>query len=346
MLTALIMLSGCARLALMQSEDPLADLQKARADNHYDRALYIAEHLDGDHPDHERVQDLLPRLRAEIETFEQEKIEHAEQLARQGEWEQVWQVLADAMNQWRPSSTLRQARERLREREEYQRRKTTGDLLLAETRWRLSSSEQAARLTNYTDAASEHRYEHWRQRNRELAEELVEHGRWFVEREDWQRAHDYLSSARALHADTVPRDLLARAREKHQALSRRSQARQERRRQQQTRQRREKARSLLAQYRDSGELDALLQLRALVREHGGEYLPEELTARVEILSRERFRTAMNEGDARYARGDYREARAIWQKVEPLAPPDSELPEKLERVERVLEKLQNLEKTGN
>lgn len=346
MLTTLMTVSGCARLALMQSDDPLADLQQARADENYDRALYITEHLDTDHPAHDRVQALLPRLRTEIENFEQETINRAEKLAEQEKWEQVWQLLADAMDQWRPSPTLRRARERLREREEYQRHKTTGDLLLAETRWRLSSSEQAARLTNYTDAASEHRYEHWRQRNRELAEELVEHGRWFVEREDWQRAHDYLNSARALHVDTVPGDLLARAREKHQALSRRSQARQERRRQQQTRQRREKARSLLEQYRDSGELDALLQLRALVREHGGQYLPEEFTARVEILSRERFRIAMNEGDARYARGDYREARAIWQRVEPLAPPDSELPEKLERVERVLEKLQNLKQTDN
>lgn len=341
-LTVLITMSGCARLALMQSDDPLADFEQARAEQDYDRALYIAEHLDAHHPDYDQVQALLTPLRAEIENFEQDTIKQANSLANQGKWKQVWRLLADAMDQWRPSPALRQARERLREREEYQRRKTTGDLLLAETRWRLSSSERAGRLTNYTDAASENRYERWRERNRELAEALVEHGRWFSEREDWQRAHDYLGSAQALHADTVPETLLARVQDKHQARSRRSEAQRERRQRQQARQRREQARSLLRQYRNTGELDDLLQLRELIREDSGDYLPEELTARVEMLSRERFRSAMNEGDARYARGDYREARAIWQKIQPLAPPDSEVSEKLERVERVLEKLQNLE----
>ncbi|GEM_PF-277421 len=338
----LVTMSGCAPMALMQSPDPLGDLKQARADQDYDRALYIAEHLDADHPDHDQVQSLLPQLRTEIENFEQNIINEANKLAKQQKWDQVWQLLADSMDQWRPSAALRQARKRLRKREEYQRRKTTGDLLLAETRWRLSSSELAGRLANYTDAASENRYEQWRKRHRELAETLVDQGRWFSEREDWQRAHDYLSSARALHADVVPETLFARVQEKHQSLSRRSRAQRERRQRRQARQRREQARSLLEQYRNSGELDDLLQLRALIRKDSDGYLPEQLTAQVEILSRERFRTAMNEGDARYARGDYREARAIWQKVKPLAPPDSELPEKLERVERVLEKLQNLQ----
>jgi tetratricopeptide (TPR) repeat protein len=233
----------------------------------------------------------------------------------------------------------------LREQEEVQRRKTTGDLLLAETRWRLSHSELAGRLAHYTDGASERRYEHWRKHNRELADALVDHGRWFSEREDWQRAYDYLDNARALHADAVPDTLLTRVRERHEALSQRSRARREQRQRQQAREQREQARSLLDQYRDSGKLEVLLQLRELIQQHR-RHLPEQLTAKVEILSRERFRTAVNEGDARYARGDYREARTIWERIKPLAPPDSELPEKLERVERVLDKLQNLERSKN
>jgi hypothetical protein len=337
----LIALSGCARLALLPSNDPLAELQQARSEQDFDKALAIARHLEADHPDHDRVEALLPELRTEIEKFEEKTIQRANKRADQGQWDQVWRLLADAMAQWRPSPALRQARRRLRQQEEKQRRQTTGELLVAEARWRLSRSELADRLADYTDSASDNRQEQWRQRNRELARALVHHGRWFSEHGDWARAHDYVTRAQALHAEAVPESLLARVRDKHQAQSRRSRSRRERQQRRRGRQRREKARALLAQYRDNGELQPLLQLRTLIRKDGQD-LPEKITARVQSLSRERFRAAMARGDKHYARGDYRQARSIWKQVRPLAPPDSGLPEKLERVRRVLDNLQNLD----
>lgn len=88
--------------------------------------------------------------------------------------------------------------------------------------------------------------------------------------------------------------------------------------------------------------DELEQLRTLTPEDGDRQLPETVTARAEILRPERFRTAIAKGNKCYARDDYRQARAIWNRGRNLAPPDSEYSEKLARVERVLDKLKNLE----
>ncbi len=51
---------------------------------------------------------------------------------------------------------------------------------------------------------------------------------------------------------------------------------------------------------------------------------------------------MAKGNQRYARSDYGQARAIWMRGQHLAPPDSDYPEKLVGVERVLDPLKNLE----
>jgi hypothetical protein len=339
---ALSALTGCARLALTLSEDPLADFRQAREEDDYDRALYIAEHLDPENKAHEPIREALPELRAEIERFEEDTIEAAEQLADRGHWDQVWQRLGQAMDQWRASPALRKAERQLRAREERESRVARTELLLAEARWRLSTMDLADRLSRFTLTRTHHQFQRWRQDNRALARELVTQGRWFAERDDWQRAHACLNNARALHAEAVPESLLAKAQDKVSAASRRSRANQARAARAQAREKHEQARAMLASYLNTGKLSQLLELRRFLGEHDNVGFPAELTARVEIVSRERFRTGMTEGDAHYARGEYRDARAIWRRIEPLAPPGSELSKKLERVQRVIDKLENLE----
>lgn len=342
LLLALTTLAGCARLALTLSADPLADFRQARQQHDYGRALYIAQHLNPEHQAHDTIRQQLPELRGEIARFEQDTIKAAKRLAEDGRWEQVWQRFDQAMEQWRPSPTLRQARQRLRAREERESRITHTELLLAEARWRLTNSERANQLGRFTLERSQQRFQQWQRANRALARDLVAQGRWFAEHEDWQRAHACLSNARGLDAEAVPESLLKQVQGKISAASRRTRASQARAQGEHARRKREQAGAMLARYLESGKLTQLLQLRDFLRRHNEVDFPAELTARVEIVSRERFRTGMEEGDARYARGDYQGAQAIWQKIEPLAPPDSGLTNKLERVQRVINKLENLE----
>lgn len=334
--------AGCARLALTLNGNPLADFRQAREEHNYDRALYIAEHLGAGHEAHETIQQQLPGLRAEIERFENRTIAAAERLARQGRWEQVWQRFDQAVEQWRASPALREAKQRLRAREERDSRRARGELLLAEARWRLSVTELANRLNRFTLNQARQRFRHWQRNNRALARDLVAQGRWFAEHKDWQHALACLKNARALDAKAVPEKLLARARAKISTASRRSRVNRAQAQRSEARHKRARARAMLANYLESGRLEKLLKLRRFLRQNDDVDFPAELSARVEIVSRERFRTGMAEGDARYARGDYRGAQAIWRRIEPLAPPDSGLSKKLERVQRVIDKLKNLE----
>ena len=54
-----------------------------------------------------------------------------------------------------------------------------------------------------------------------------------------------------------------------------------------------------------------------------------------------FARTMAQGEALYAKGEYRAAHQLWQRVAPLDPENVELQKKLERSERVIRNLESL-----
>lgn len=326
---------GCARLALMQSDDPLADMEQARKNGDFEYALYIAEHLDPEHEAWKAVQERLPEVKADIRAFELRHIRKAEALAANEAWQKAYGVLDNAMNEWRASEPLREARDRIRKKETLKRRQTLGDLYLAEARWRLASDPVAGQLTDFSDATSRRRHRQWERHNRRLAEHLAEQAEWFAEREDWHRVRDYLEAATSLDRDAGDDQLLARAREYLADASRQTRVVRERNH-------RKQARQLLEHYQATGELDDLLALRRFVDRNGDSQALQDMAERVKSISRERFQSDLERGDALYARGEYHQAWEVWKSIAPLQPDNAELSKKLERVERVLSKLRNLE----
>lgn len=335
LMLAIMTLQGCARLALMQSDDPLADMVQAHDEGDFEHALYIAEHLDPEHEQFDQVQSRLSELKADIRAFELRHIRKAESLAANESWRKAYQVLDKAMDEWRDSDALRQARERIREKETLKRRQTLGDLHLAEARWRLSSDPMAGQLTDFSDAASQRRHRQWQKHNRQLAEQLTREAIWFAERDDWHRVRDYLDAAASLDENAGDAELLARARDHLADASRQSRAMRER-------DHRKQAKQLLERYEASGKLQDLLALRHFIDRNSDSQALKDMAERVRTISRDRFQSDLERGDALYARGEYHQAWEIWKNIAPLRPDDAELSKKLERVERVLSKLRNLE----
>lgn len=333
-LLLLLSLGGCARLALMGSDDPLADIRAAREAGNFQRALYFAEHIDPEHPDYPAVQKELPALQSAIREFELRRIRRAEAAAAREEWANAYNILEEAMAQWRASGPLLDAHEQIQQAEESRRRQVLGDLLLSEARWRIARDPQAQQLQSLTDRDSRNRYHRWEERTRELARELARLADFFAAGDDWERVRDYLAAVQALEPDTAGTTLLDKAR-KELAESAREY------RMMRHREQLEEARALLQRYQSTSQLHELLAVRKFLQQHQGNDSLAEMSRQVEKLTRERFRQDMERGEALYARGKYQEAYEVWKGIAPLAPNDAELTKKLERAEKVLSKIKSL-----
>lgn len=333
-LLLIIALSGCARLALMGSEDPLADMKAAQQAGDFQRALYFAKHLDPEHPDYEAVQKALPSLHSAIREFELRSIRKAEAAAAREEWATAYDILEHAMTQWRATAPLLNAHRGIRKAEDQRRREILGTLLLSEARWRIARDARAAQLQSLTDRGSQRRYREWQRRNREVAEKLARLTDFFAEQGDWDRVRDYLASARALVPDSGREELLDKARQELAEAAR--EYRMSRHRQQL-----EEARTLLERYRSTSRLQDLLAVRKFLSQHQGNDALAAMKRTVEELTEERFQRDVKRGEALYASGQYQQAYEVWKGIAPLAPDDMELRKKLERAEKVLSKLKSL-----
>lgn len=334
-LLLLLSLSGCSRLALISSDDPLADIKAAREAGNFQRALYFAEHIDPDHPDYPAVQKELPALHSAIREFELRHIRRAEAAAAREHWADAYNILEQAMAQWRASEPLLDAHQRIHQAEDSRRQQILGDLLLSEARWRIRGRAQAQQLQSLTDRDSRNRYHRWEERERELARQLTRLADSFVARDDWERVRDYLAAAQALEPEAASAELLDKARKELAESAR--EYRMMRHREQLA-----EARTLLQRYQSTSRLHELLSVRKFLQQHQGNDSLTEMSRQVENLTRERFRQDMERGEALYARGKYQQAYEVWKGIAPLAPNDPELTKKLERAEKVLSKIKSLE----
>lgn len=333
LLLALI-LSGCTRLALMGSDDPLADMRAAREAGDFERALYFAENLDPEHPQYPSVQQELPALQSAIREFELRNIRKAEAAAAREDWAEADETLRQAMSEWRRSDSLVDARDNIREAEAQRRREVHGNLLLSEARWRSAHSSLAEQLQPLTDRASERRLRHWRDRSEEVAGELARLAEYFAEQDDWDRVRDYLASARALVPGSGRTDLLDKARRELAEAAREYQSRRHRKQL-------GEARELLKRYQSTARLQDLLAVRNFLQLHKENEQLQNMAETVARLARERFQQDLKKGEALYANGEYHQAYEIWKNIAPLSPDDPELKKKLERAEKVLSKLKSL-----
>ena len=327
--------TGCVRHAA-PDEDLVSQVSAARAEGDLKRALDLTGRAADTHPQHGDMQRARTQILRDIETRQKQRIQEADALASSGRWQEAFALLETLQREWRQSELIASARHELENRQNNRLKQLQADLLVAEGNWLRSQHSQIGQLTTLADGGAQRLATQLAQRRSEVVASLNALGQHFGTLQDWSRTRDLLDLARQL-SDSGQRDpLLAEAEQRLASAAHR----QERAASQRARQQGE---SLLERYRTSRTIEDLVAARDYLQRHNRDGRLDDIASRLESLSRERFRQGLRQGDNRYASGDYAGARQAWREIAPLYPEDNDLGSRLDRVDRVLQNLQRLER---
>ena len=336
-MTAILLglLSGCARLTLMTTDDLATEIDQAIESGDYRLANYLITHTAPDHPQAEQVNARAEPLRESIARFQQKTRAEALEYASQQDWHSALQTLRQAERSLpRQDEVIPAAREELADSELRSFESVESSILLDEARWLLRHQDNAEQLQAYTLREARQLAGSLDRRQETLASRLLELADRPCDSNQWQRCHDLLSVWQALSGSQQADPRLQTA-----ATNLASAA--NRKRQQQVQQLRREAEKLRQRYQESGELADLLSLRQYVDSNNRHGALDELARDTARLCVQRFDEGLRQGEALYAKGDYQQALDAWRDIQPLFPNNSELEKKLARVHRVLDNLKRL-----
>lgn len=331
-----LLLSGCAGLRLSMNQHALQDFQQAIATQHFKQAEQLAANLPASHKDHAAVQKALPSLRQAEQKFASDSLRNARKLAGSQQLQTAIDLLTEARQTLpNPPAELEKLQTQLQQQQQQQIHQHQADLLASEADWLLDQQSSLDYLIRQQENVSARdQAQHLKQRQPQLAQQLVELGQAFAKRDDWQNSYRCLSLAQRLGATHLPKDTLKQA-----------QAQLQRAQQQRTQQRREaqqtEADERLARYQQSQLMADLLAARDYINANNQHDSLKTQADTLKQLSQRRFNHDMHLGDTLYASGHYQSAERIWRRLAPLYPHNNELAKKLERVQKVLHSLDTL-----
>lgn len=328
-----LLLSGCSHQALMNA-DLNGELNSARNNHDYIKALQVIDKAPSEHPQYEYIQRQRESLLKDIARFQQQQIKEADNLSRSGRWQESLDQIRDLKKQWRDSDAVTEAEQALITRQQLRLQQLRADLLVAESGWLAAQHQRSSQLAALADRQADRLAQNIQRRQSSVAEEMAQLARFFSEQQDWHRTRALLDGERKLLGSTERNPLQLEAEKKLAgAAHRRGQAANQRARQQ--------ADVLIEIYRQSAAIDDLVKARNYLQKNNQNGMLDEVASNLESLCREQFNKGLRHGDSLYAAGQYRQAEKAWLEVTPLYSGDNELAGKVERVRRVLDSLQNL-----
>ena len=334
LITALLLVSGCARLTLMTSQDVASEIQQASEQQDFNSAWYYLDNIRESSPQFSQVSALRSKLEKDTQAFEQKNIQKARSLASSGRWPEAFAVLEQAQKKWRKSDALASAQQALTQREALLFNRLRTDLLVDEATWLASKRNTIEQLGTLNRADARSTSEKLEQRRKELVTTLTELGNDFAKQEDWPRTRDLLTAAQKLSGSKETPAALAQA---HKYLSR--QANRDRKAREQKVQ--SQALKLLDTYDKSRSLADLLKARDYISSNNSSGQLDQYASRLEAICQQRFKQGLSDGEALYAQGRYKDAYQAWENVSRIYPDDVELTKKMERARKVLDNLKAL-----
>ena len=334
-LLCVLLLGGCTHQALMES-DLSTELDSARRNGDYVKALDIVNKAPDEHPQYQLIQQQRENLLKEIAQHQQKRIAEADSLASSGRWQEAFNLINDLGRQWRDNEQIASARQALEQRQHQRLQQLHADLLSSEANWLLAQRESISQLQTLASRQAEILASKAQHRQSDLAHEMSQLGYFFADQKDWRRTRTMLDGAHKLSNSEERDPLLTEAeRQLAGAAQRREQAASVRTRQ--------RADALIEAYRKSDTTKDLVAARNYLQQNNRDGALDEVASGLESLCRQRFNEGIRKGDNFYASGNYPQAEKVWLEVSPLYPGDNELSGKLERVRRVLGNLQNLKR---
>jgi len=340
-------LGGCATLG-PRSAPNLQDVDKLVASHRYGEALDALSRVPPSAADYAKARARMAAVRREMAHYRTGLLKKVEARETAGDIKGALQTLQQGARDLPPDKTLRQTRQRL-EREQTHRLQILDQRMhLARARYLLRQLElyrESLQLRSPSYAAR------WRKQRtqdelKDLHGHLLDCGRAAMARHDMDLAADCLHAAQRID-DTPP--VQAALKELQGVRETQARAARERIRQQQAAS--ERARTKRRQAALEGELNGALnrgdlqQARAALRKlrqvSGSSSRLKELTQAVDEAIAAKVKELLRRGANLYRQGDIVRARDTWREALKLDPDNVDAQARVERADRVLEKLHQL-----
>lgn len=344
-LTVLLGLGGCASINALRP-DVASAVDRWVANKEYQKALDTIEHMSPDHAQYSAMQARVPTIRRAAVTYEQQVIKQATKLAAEQRWQAALDAYEDGLDRLPHSEPLQKGREQLLQKRDAlidnlelralisHARQLDRDLPVYRRMVEIApkSGDQRRRLTQAEREA------------RQVASELTDAGQKALEDGDSFLAVRCLTLADRLDPREETRAALTRAREASSQSSDTSGSQAQR--QDIERERERRGQALVDEYRTAYAEGDLLKARKLLTEAAVlqpesreiSTLRQQLNAAIE----QEVEAGLERGRRLYTVGDVEGALGVWTGLLEYSPNDKQLNEHIDRAERVLRNLREIE----
>jgi tetratricopeptide (TPR) repeat protein len=334
----ILLATGCTNLPgnLSTGPEKVAQLLEQQR---YGQAKAVLSQVPETDPKYAELQALRKSVDKQAAAYQRNTLEEGKKLERSGDWYEAQQHYQRALNNLHESEKIKAAQDGLQLKIDARVAALEIDLLMVKGEW---LKQGLIIRTKISRLLPPNRIQSWRHGSvqkeaKQVAAELGDLGNRAVDQGDFSRAEQMYTLALALHNDPAIEEARKALRDKNRrAIVRNVQAE-------------HKALSIsLQKALSQDQLGKAAAIAARLEKQGTPTKEEQKL--IQQLNRD-IRTQVNKelelGTLHYSRSEYKEAVSAWNKVLTLEPDNTEAAIRIERANRILEKLRQLsqEKAG-
>jgi tetratricopeptide (TPR) repeat protein len=347
LLAAALLLAGCANM-LPARPGSDARIHRWIEQQRYGAALQARERRTTNDPTKEN-RTWLAHVKTLAADYDAKLAATALTQQTRGQWKEAFATVDQALQNYPKGPKLLKARTVLRQKQSKRLDQLETDLLFAKGEWLKRSAPlyQELAKTDPDDLETAWKAEQLEKQKRDSAARLLHLGNKALDHRRYKLAHRALELADQLHSNRESKQALGQL---HHVLDQQAEKKRVRARQAQTRQRNEQTRRLMTEVHQAimnADLnrarDKLAELTAL---EGNDPQLDELAKALDQAIAAKVTELTAQGNTLYTRGKIRDAKRTWESALELDPGNQHLRSRIERAERVLNKLQKLQQQKN
>jgi len=349
LLPLLAMQSGCVLITSYSKGE--GKIQHWVKEKQYGNALQALKNIDPKDPDYLKAAEKRKQVEALAAAYEHDVRKQNDRLLRNGKWAEALDSYDEALDRLPESAVLKDGLAQLHRDQARELERLEMKQLIAHGNWlkrTLPTYRDIARVDPRNNTA-QIRLKTKQREAEELADELAIYGNRALANNELSKAEELLQLASDLSSTPAIRESLKKLHQQQSQTAQRARQRREAQQRRQQAQQREHQRTverLLHKYRTAFEkhdyrqaqkhLQALKTARLETRRYRA--LEQELNSAIDKEASRLFDIGVNA----YSRGHFETAAENWRKVLSLQPGNKQAQENLQRAERVLNKLQELQ----
>lgn len=350
LIALLTALCGCQVMPGKNEHRQIDELDALRSLQEYDQALARARQLNNyfNTPTQKK---LLQDVRSEADAYDQEQSSKVRAKILEQDWGGAYRLLRESLAKYSGGEKLQAAEREFINRNSMTLRELYARMLLAKADWVLQSEkiQQAINATEVQTESSKGTI-HTSSERISIAKQLYDFGKTAYKEGNLELANDLYTMSDKLDPTLDTGRAKAQLDQlRYQRIQQQQQVQQVQQKKtiQQRQQRVKKLSETIEEYLRTGDLIAarnwLAKLRAADR-HSKQYevLRSKLTAKLDA----RIQVMMNRGNTLYSNNRYEEAILVWKSALELDPNNSKIQNNIERAERVLKRLNELEQRSD